>query len=127
MKFTDGYWMLREGVTAAHPVQALDVTTGPGTLEIHAPTHPVRHRGDLLKGPVVTVTAHAPMPGVIGVTFTHFRGAPRTAPTSPSPARTSPPGPPPTRSTRPSPPARSPSGCPAPRPGTWTSSPKAGS
>ncbi|MEU5515035.1 alpha-xylosidase [Streptomyces griseoaurantiacus] len=80
MKFTDGYWMLREGVTAAHPVQALDVTTGPGTLEIHAPTHPVRHRGDLLKGPVVTVTAHAPMPGVIGVTFTHFRGAPPHGP-----------------------------------------------
>ncbi|MEU2774808.1 glycoside hydrolase domain-containing protein, partial [Streptomyces sp. NPDC007162] len=30
------------------------------------------HRGDLLKGPVVTITAHTPMPDVIGVTFTHF-------------------------------------------------------
>ncbi len=26
MKFTDGYWLLREGVTAAHPVEVLDVT-----------------------------------------------------------------------------------------------------
>ncbi len=45
-----------------------------GALEIHAPTMPIRHRGDLLKGPVVTISAHAPMPDVIGVTFTHFEG-----------------------------------------------------
>lgn len=74
MKFTDGYWLLREGVTAAHPVEVLDVSAPQGTLEIHAPTQPIRHRGDLLKGPVVTISAHAPMPDVIGVTFTHFQG-----------------------------------------------------
>ncbi|MFI5882232.1 alpha-xylosidase [Streptomyces sp. NPDC051554] len=74
MKFTDGYWLLREGVTAAHPVEVLDVTAPDGQLEIHAPTMPIRHRGDLLKGPVVTISAHAPMPDVIGVTFTHFEG-----------------------------------------------------
>jgi alpha-D-xyloside xylohydrolase len=74
MKFTDGYWMLREGVTAAYPVEVLDVAPGPGSLEIHAPTQPIRHRGDLLKGPVMTVRAHAPMPDVIGVTLTHFEG-----------------------------------------------------
>ncbi|MFD7877826.1 alpha-xylosidase [Streptomyces sp. NPDC059766] len=80
MKFTDGYWLLREGVTAAHPVEVLDVTatagtpSGGGTLEIHAPTQPIRHRGDLLKGPVVTISAHTPLPDVIGVTLTHFEG-----------------------------------------------------
>ena len=74
MKFTDGYWLLREGVTAAHPVEVLDVTAADGTLEIHAPTQPIRHRGDLLKGPVVTISAHTPMPDVIGLTFTHFEG-----------------------------------------------------
>ena len=72
MKFTDGYWLLREGVTAACPREVLDIAEGPGTLEFHAPTHPVRHRGDLLKGPVLTISAHTPMPDVIGVTFTHF-------------------------------------------------------
>ncbi|MEV7324495.1 alpha-xylosidase [Streptomyces sp. NPDC093970] len=74
MKFTDGYWLLREGVTAAHPVEVLDVTATDDALEIHAPTQPIRHRGDLLKGPVVTIDAHTPMPDVIGVTFTHFEG-----------------------------------------------------
>ncbi|MEU3520411.1 alpha-xylosidase [Streptomyces sp. NPDC006654] len=74
MKFTDGYWLLREGVTADHPVEVLDVTAAEGALEIHAPTRPIRHRGDLLRGPVLTITAHTPMPDVIGVTFTHFEG-----------------------------------------------------
>ncbi|NGN62584.1 alpha-xylosidase [Streptomyces sp. A7024] len=75
MKFTDGYWMLRKGIRAAYPVEVLDVTgTDAGTLEIHAPTQPIRHRGDLLKGPVMTVRCHSPMPDVIGVTLTHFDG-----------------------------------------------------
>ncbi|BBA95657.1 putative glycosyl hydrolase [Actinacidiphila reveromycinica] len=74
MKFTDGYWLLREGVTAAHPAQVLDATAGEGTLTVHAPTQPVRHRGDLLKGPLVTVDCTAPMPDVIGVRVTHFDG-----------------------------------------------------
>ncbi len=90
MKFTDGYWLLREGVTAAYPVEVLDVAPGPGTLEIHAPTQPIRHRGDLLKGPVVTVSAHAPMPDVIGVTLTHFEGdqqpGPQLRPSASSPS-----------------------------------------
>ncbi|MEV6784556.1 alpha-xylosidase, partial [Streptomyces sp. NPDC051098] len=75
MKFTDGYWMLRPGIHAAYPVEVLDVTeTADGGLAIHAPTQPIRHRGDLLKGPVMTVSCHSPMPDVIGVTLTHFDG-----------------------------------------------------
>ncbi|MGW2492259.1 alpha-xylosidase [Streptomyces sp. NPDC001606] len=80
MKFTDGYWLLREGVTAAHPAQVLDVTARDGTLTVHAPARPVRHRGDLLKGPVLTITAHAPLPGVIGITLTHFAGEQQRGP-----------------------------------------------
>ncbi|MFI7504125.1 alpha-xylosidase [Streptomyces sp. NPDC049687] len=74
MKFSDGYWLLREGVTAAYPAEVLDVTESDGTLEIHAPTRPVRGRGDLMTGPVMTITVHTPMPDVIGLTLTHFTG-----------------------------------------------------
>src|ERR1044072_5681137 len=81
MKFSDGYWLLREGVRAAYPAGVLDVETGPGHLTVHAPAHPVRHRGDLLKGPALTLTCTAPMPGVIGVRLTHFAGG-----TDPGPA-----------------------------------------
>ncbi|MFD5388656.1 alpha-xylosidase [Streptomyces sp. NPDC127074] len=74
MKFSDGYWRLREGVRAAYPQGVLDVETGPGTLTVHAPTHPVRHRGDLLKGPALTLTCASPMPDVIAIRITHFAG-----------------------------------------------------
>jgi alpha-D-xyloside xylohydrolase len=80
MKFTDGYWLLREGVTADHPAEVLDVTAAVGALEIHAPSPPNRSRGDQMTGPVMTISAHSPMPDVIGVTFTHFRGERPDAP-----------------------------------------------
>jgi alpha-D-xyloside xylohydrolase len=74
MKFTDGYWLLREGVTASYPAEVLDVSESDGVLEIHAPTRPIRSRGDLMTGPVMTITAHTPMPDVIGLTLTHLTG-----------------------------------------------------
>ncbi|MCX4762531.1 alpha-xylosidase [Streptomyces sp. NBC_01275] len=74
MKFSDGYWLLREGVTAAHPAEVLDVVESDGALELHAPTRPVRSRGDLMTGPVMTIKVHTPMPDVIGLTLTHFTG-----------------------------------------------------
>ncbi|MFF3937591.1 alpha-xylosidase [Streptomyces phaeofaciens] len=81
MKFSDGYWLLREGVTAAHPAQVLDVAeAADGGLEIHAPTRPVHGRGDLMTGPVLTLAVHTPMPDVIGLTLTHFTGEPPRQP-----------------------------------------------
>ena len=74
MKFTDGRWMLRPGVQAFHPVQVLDAEAGPGTLTVRATVVPVRHRGDLLKGPMITLTLSAPAPDVIAVNVTHLTG-----------------------------------------------------
>ncbi len=74
MKFTDGRWMLRPGVQAFHPVEVLDAETGPGTLTVRAAVVPVRHRGDLLKGPLITLTLSAPAPDVIAVNITHLTG-----------------------------------------------------
>lgn len=74
MKFSDGYWLLRPGVEAAHPVEVHDVTTGNGEVVVHASTRPVRHRGDTLKGPVVALGLTSPMADVIGVKITHFSG-----------------------------------------------------
>jgi alpha-D-xyloside xylohydrolase len=74
MKFTDGYWRLREGVHAVHPVEVLDAVEESGKLVVHAPTQRIRHRGDMLKGPVVTITCSSPLPDVIGVKITHFAG-----------------------------------------------------
>ncbi|TDB87742.1 alpha-xylosidase [Actinomadura sp. 7K534] len=80
MKFSDGYWMMRDGVHASHPVEVLDVETGQGSFTVYAPVQRIRHRGDLLRGPVVTMTCDSPMPDVIGVTLTHFAGERRRGP-----------------------------------------------
>ena len=74
MKFTDGRWMLRPGVQAFHPVEVLDAETGPGTLTVWAAVRPIRDRGDLLKGPMITLTLSAPAPDVIAVRVTHLTG-----------------------------------------------------
>jgi alpha-D-xyloside xylohydrolase len=80
MKFTDGYWMMRDGVHAFHPVEVLDVDAGEDSLVVYAPTKHIRHRDDLQKsGPVVTLSFVAPMRDVIAVRITHFAGeAPKT-------------------------------------------------
>ncbi len=75
MKFTDGNWMLRKGVRAFYPTQAYDVEADDDSLTLFAPTRPIRHRGDTLEGPLLTVRFSAPMPNVIRVTLTHFAGA----------------------------------------------------
>src|SRR5438876_10106884 len=74
MKFSDGYWLMRPGVHASYPAGVLDTATGPDSLEVYAPVQRIRHRGDLLSGPVVTLTFTSPMPDVIGVEMTHFAG-----------------------------------------------------
>ena len=74
MKFTDGFWLMQAGVHASHPAEVLDATAGPGSLVVYAPTKRIRHRGDLLTGPAVTLSFTAPIPDVIGVEITHFAG-----------------------------------------------------
>lgn len=74
MKFSDGFWLMQAGVHASHPAEVLDATAGPGSLLVYAPTRRIRHRGDLLTGPAVTLSFTAPMPDVIGVEIIHFAG-----------------------------------------------------
>ena len=83
MKFTDGYWLLRDGVRASYPVHVHDVEQSPGVLTVHAPTHRVRSRGDLLKGPVLSVELSSPLPDVVRVRVTHFAGGVRRGPDFP--------------------------------------------
>jgi hypothetical protein len=65
MKFTDGNWLMREGVQVQHPAQAYDIETTLETLTIYAPTQQVQHRGDTLHGPLLTLRLSSPLPDVI--------------------------------------------------------------
>ena len=75
MKFTDGYWQLREGIQALYPAQVYDVVAEPDSLTVYAPTRKIEHRGDTLNQPVLTVRCTSPAPDVIAVSISHFLGA----------------------------------------------------
>ncbi|MFE4056485.1 alpha-xylosidase [Streptomyces sp. NPDC059096] len=79
MKFTDGYWQMRPGVTARYAVSVADAEVADDRVTLYAPVGRVTHRGDTLNAPLVTVECWSPAEGVIGVRLTHHGGrAPRT-------------------------------------------------
>ncbi|MDT0156487.1 alpha-xylosidase [Microbacterium sp. ARD32] len=80
MKFTDGFWQLRPGVSAlyaqeAYDIERIDTEDGPG-LVVTAPTSRITKRGDVLNRPVLTTTLSSPARGVIRVRIAHHSGGP---------------------------------------------------
>jgi alpha-D-xyloside xylohydrolase len=90
VKFTDGYWLMRPGVRPSYPQPGGDVETGADRLTVHAPAVRERHRGDSLKGPVVTVTLSSPAPEVVRVRVQHYAGEAQTGPRFPVLAQNAP-------------------------------------
>jgi alpha-D-xyloside xylohydrolase len=74
VKFTDGYWQLRDGVQARYPAEVYDVTVEPDALTVYAPTKRIATRGDTLNEPLLTIRCTAPAPEVIAVEVSHFAG-----------------------------------------------------
>ncbi|WP_433074789.1 alpha-xylosidase [Dactylosporangium sp. CA-052675] len=71
MKFNDGYWLLREGVTARYATDALDVRTSDASASIAVLTKRNEHRGSVLNTPTITVELSAPAPDVVRVRASH--------------------------------------------------------
>ncbi|MDU5946660.1 MAG: glycoside hydrolase family 31 protein, partial [Paenibacillus macerans] len=74
MKFTDGNWLIRDGITLSPAVQAYDFRAQNNTLIASASTMPLRGRGDMINTTLLTMQFHSPLPGVIGVKLFHFAG-----------------------------------------------------
>jgi alpha-D-xyloside xylohydrolase len=74
VKFTDGFWAIRPGVTALYAREAYDITAEDGRIVVTAPTKPVRTRGNVLNQAVLTVTLSAPAEGVVKVRVEHHTG-----------------------------------------------------
>ncbi|MEU1619812.1 alpha-xylosidase [Streptomyces sp. NPDC005722] len=80
MKFTDGFWMMRPGVTAKYAASVADASVADDRIVLHAPVKPVRQRGDTLNSPLLRVECWSPAEGVIGVRTTHHAGKARRGP-----------------------------------------------
>ncbi|MEU5576578.1 alpha-xylosidase [Streptomyces huasconensis] len=74
MKFTDGFWLMRDGVRASYATEVRDVREGEGGFTAYAAVRRVRERGDTLNSPLITVDCFSPAEGVIGVRATHHAG-----------------------------------------------------
>ncbi len=74
MKFSDGYWRMRDGVQALHPVQVHEVVSGPASLTLYATTGTVSNRGDTINLPLLTIGCTAPAADVIAVQLSHHLG-----------------------------------------------------
>lgn len=74
MKFTDGFWQVRQGFRAFHPAEVYDAEDTEGVLTIYAPTRKIRYRGDTLGGPLLTIEISAPIANVLKVRISHYTG-----------------------------------------------------
>ncbi|MDO5697787.1 MAG: alpha-xylosidase [Dermatophilus congolensis] len=74
MKFTDGYWMKREGFTVLHPRHLHHLEQVDRGVRATAPTRPVQFKGAELDTSFVTLTVTAEYEGVIRVQLEHWRG-----------------------------------------------------
>ena len=80
MKFNDGYWLLRQGVTATYAKEAFAVETSDSTVSVAALSRPVEHRGSHLNTPTITVDLTSPAQDVVSV-----RASRRVRTTPPAP------------------------------------------
>lgn len=74
MKFDLGEWLLLPGIEAIYPVTVVDVQTEPDALTITGYHREVKVRDDLLHGASINIRFSTPMPDVLRVQITHFKG-----------------------------------------------------
>jgi alpha-D-xyloside xylohydrolase len=74
MKFTDGYWQIREGMMPYFPAQVYEVEEEPEAITVFAPTIKIVTRGDTLGPPALTIRFSTPMENVIRVQMVHHKG-----------------------------------------------------
>jgi alpha-D-xyloside xylohydrolase len=74
MKFNQGHWRLLPGTEAIRPVTVVDVQAEPDALVVTGYDHVIHHRANYLHGTIITARFSSPLPGVIRVQLTHWKG-----------------------------------------------------
>lgn len=82
VKFTDGYWLTKPGLTPLYAVEVDDVRVDgdAGAMTVYAPTAAIAHRGDTLNLAMLTLTLSAPAEGIVKVRIQRHAGARRRGP-----------------------------------------------
>ncbi|MGM0878377.1 MAG: alpha-xylosidase [Bacillota bacterium] len=75
MKFTDGFWLTREGFDIQHPRNVRDVAINEDMVTLYVPCKDIQNRGDTLNLPSLTIQLSSPLENVIKVKAWHHKGA----------------------------------------------------
>jgi len=74
MKFSDGYWLIREDVKASYAHEVHDAESDGESLTLYCPRIAVTHRLQMLDEMLLRISLSSPMPDVICVKMTHYEG-----------------------------------------------------
>jgi len=74
MKFTKGYWQIRDEITPLYAIEYGDSKIEENSLTVYAPAKHIEKRGDCLNLGMLTVRLSSPMENVIKVSVSHFEG-----------------------------------------------------
>lgn len=74
MKFSNGCWVQREGTECFSPAEVYEISRNGSSITLGAPAHKIKHRGDTLGGPNLTIKISAPAPEVLRVQAFHYMG-----------------------------------------------------
>lgn len=80
MKFTDGYWQMRAGMTPHYAAQVHEVILENDAMTVFAPVGKLQERGHTVNQPLLTLHFSSPMENVIRVQCVHHRGKPPRKP-----------------------------------------------
>ncbi|HEX2990484.1 MAG TPA: alpha-xylosidase [Anaerolineales bacterium] len=74
MKFSDGYWQMRPGVSPHYAAQVHEVVIEADALTVFAPGGKLKERGHTVNQPLLTVRYSSPLENVIRVQVVHHKG-----------------------------------------------------
>ena len=74
MKFTNGYWLMKEGIEPHFASSAFEAEQQGDELVVYAPEKAINTRGNMLNNLLLTVRYSSPMKNIIKVRVSHFEG-----------------------------------------------------
>ena len=80
MKFFDGNWLVKEGVTPHFAAEAYDAVVDGDRVALYCPDRPIGDRADTVDGGLLTIRLSSPFEDVLRVRISHFEGGPERGP-----------------------------------------------
>ena len=75
MKFSNGYWLMREGVRQFPCTDVRDVHISNSSVTMYVAPQKMNNRGQTLGGPLLTLKFTAPQEGILNLEMVHYDGA----------------------------------------------------